>query len=571
MAIKNHIINALPLIANVLGRKYGVKVHIGGERAYTNGKDIHLPALPLDSDETVLNIARGYLDHEAAHLRLTNFDAVKDASLSSLEQHIWNTLEDFMVERKLGELYPGCNHNFKWLIKYVFLNEDDEQEENYNPAMDIFNWLLLTVRGFAVPELTSKILPLSEKIEDHYPELLKTINPLVREIPMICTNTGACIRQSRKIMEAIQKYAADNKNESQKHEAGENNQHQEEKISQQEKISRAHSQPATSPETEGGSVRESLHKSEIVNNASPSENLQELLQKPQDIKGMDFGERLENLLQGCSQSSGNNLAVAVIGENNCSALTSDEIAQIKRSTTGLRSRLQGLLYASCAVLNRIGRTGRVDPKLMARLATHDPKIFIRKGERQGINTAVHILLDASFSMAGEKIRLASQACYAVASALISVPGVTVAVTSFPAGFVFENEELSSNTVCPILTAKQRLHSRFNVMANGNTPLAEALWWVMQQMQTQIENRKIILILSDGLPDNIEGTKNIIALHQKHGHEIYGIGIITEAMNRLLPKKYCRSLYDLEDLAAVMFDMLHESLVKSNGGNNEDAA
>ena len=35
------VISVLPLIADALGRKYGVKVIIGGERAYTNGKNIH--------------------------------------------------------------------------------------------------------------------------------------------------------------------------------------------------------------------------------------------------------------------------------------------------------------------------------------------------------------------------------------------------------------------------------------------------------------------------------------------------------------------------------------------------
>ncbi|MBQ9407175.1 MAG: hypothetical protein IJU37_10640 [Desulfovibrio sp.] len=34
------VINSLPLLAAVLGRNYGVKVHIGGSEAKTNGKVI---------------------------------------------------------------------------------------------------------------------------------------------------------------------------------------------------------------------------------------------------------------------------------------------------------------------------------------------------------------------------------------------------------------------------------------------------------------------------------------------------------------------------------------------------
>ena len=57
-----HIIKALPLLASVLGRKYGVEVRIGGDQAFTNGNIIQLPSLPLDGDENVIGLLRGYLD-----------------------------------------------------------------------------------------------------------------------------------------------------------------------------------------------------------------------------------------------------------------------------------------------------------------------------------------------------------------------------------------------------------------------------------------------------------------------------------------------------------------------------
>ena len=165
-----HVINALPLIADILGKKYGVRVHIGGEQAYTNGKDIHLPSLPLDADETTLNLARAYLDHEAAHLRATDFEALINAGLSSIEKHVWNILEDRMVEQKLAAVYPGCRHNLTWLIKHLFLNESvaDSQEEQEEPVMDIFNWLLIGVRALDVPELQKEKELLAQRIEKHW-------------------------------------------------------------------------------------------------------------------------------------------------------------------------------------------------------------------------------------------------------------------------------------------------------------------------------------------------------------------------------------------------------------------
>ena len=70
-----HIIGSLPLLASILGRKYGVQVRIGGSKAFTDGNIIQLPGLPFDCDDTLLGLVRGMLDHESAHIRDTDFGA----------------------------------------------------------------------------------------------------------------------------------------------------------------------------------------------------------------------------------------------------------------------------------------------------------------------------------------------------------------------------------------------------------------------------------------------------------------------------------------------------------------
>lgn len=66
------IINCLPLLASVLGDRYGVEVRIGGHDACTNGKVIRIPALPVDCDKTALALAKGYIDHESASVIQTS-------------------------------------------------------------------------------------------------------------------------------------------------------------------------------------------------------------------------------------------------------------------------------------------------------------------------------------------------------------------------------------------------------------------------------------------------------------------------------------------------------------------
>ena len=142
------VMRSLPLVASILGRKYGVQVEMGGADAYTDGSVIHLPALPGDVPDTLLALARGYVDHEAAHIRDTDFLALKQAGLSPLETHVWNILEDWRVEHKLASIFPGCRQNFDWLIRHIF--DSDGQDQFVEPRAAVLNWILLEVRSWDV-------------------------------------------------------------------------------------------------------------------------------------------------------------------------------------------------------------------------------------------------------------------------------------------------------------------------------------------------------------------------------------------------------------------------------------
>ena len=71
------IMSCLPLLACILGKQYNITVEIGGTTAYTNGKTIHIPSLKIDTDEMYINMTRGYVDHEAAHIRYTDFQLLQ--------------------------------------------------------------------------------------------------------------------------------------------------------------------------------------------------------------------------------------------------------------------------------------------------------------------------------------------------------------------------------------------------------------------------------------------------------------------------------------------------------------
>ena len=92
-----------------------------------------------------------------------------------------------------------------------------------------------------------------------------------------------------------------------------------------------------------------------------------------------------------------------------------------------------------------------------------------------------------------------------------------AVTAFPA-------TAGTNSVFPIMRHGQAVPDLFDIRASGGTTLAAALWWVLQTMLPLKEQRKMILVITDGMPDNLLATNNAIGVAEKLGFEVYGLGI-----------------------------------------------
>jgi uncharacterized protein YegL len=154
-----------------------------------------------------------------------------------------------------------------------------------------------------------------------------------------------------------------------------------------------------------------------------------------------------------------------------------------------------------------------------------------------------------------RIDLATQSCYAIAHSLSQINGISLGVTAFPSKSTTE----SPFTVCPLLKHDQRLHTRFQVDASGTTPMGEALWWVMQEIQTRQENRKIILIITDGRPDSTIAAEQAIKHGKAMGFEFYGLGIEHDYIRKLLPDT-SESITQLDDLVPTLFKLLRQTLV-----------
>ncbi|QJB56548.1 hypothetical protein [Pseudodesulfovibrio sp. zrk46] len=515
------LMKSLPMVASVLGRKYGVKVVIGGKGAYTDGGTIHLPSLPLECSDTLIGLARGYIDHEAAHIRETRFDWLRLANLTPLEMHVWNIFEDWRVEHQLARLFPGCRSNFNWLIQHLFGNAN---EQTADPAMAILNWLLLSVRAWDVPSLNGQRDDVGNFVESHYPGLVGRLNPVLKKVNAYCDSSQDCILYAREVVSLLKEKAA-----------------------------------SQSPQN-GDSTMGKPGKRE-VSDELPSDALNRLIRADDIDLPDDLGEALAASLRKQSPKElDESLRVAQLGSKTTKPINPEDAAATKRASIALRTQLQGLLQSSLLTRIKVGRHGRLDARQLHRLSAADARVFRRDGHKVGINTAVHILLDCSGSMR-RRIKLTSQVCHAVATALDAINGINVGVTAFPAGTPTDggNGNDRGPTICPILKHGERLHDNFAVSATGCTPLGEAFWWVLQQMHTLAESRKIILILTDGDPDSFNMALDALEEGRRFGVEVYGLGILSEAITKLLPN-HSRIINELSELAPAMFGMLRGALL-----------
>lgn len=533
------VLNCLPLVASILGDRYEVQVRIGGNEACTNGKVIHLPSLPMDCEPELLALARSFVDHESGHIRHTDFSVLKAANLDPVTFNLFNCLEDWRVEKKLSGIFPGCRRNLNWLIRRFFVEQAQPRAGDDSPALAVLDYVLLTVRAWDVDEVTPARQHAASIIEHHFPSLIEVLDAILVKVYIHCPDTAAAVEYARQIAICIRQWEPPQPMATRK--CTDKNDQGDMPLPTKEDTD-----SASKIDQQAEAVQPLRALSDLPLKALFHAEAQDLPQQLSEIIAIE-------LANSSAESAGDALTVAVEGTRHATPLSAEQKLQALQASIALRTRLQGFLQAQTQRRCSIGRRGNLHANSLHRLQVGNDRVFQKESEHQGVNTAVHIMLDVSGSMAGAPINLANRACYAVATALSHIRGVNPAVTVFPATAV-------TNSVFPIMRHGHAVPDLFDIRASGGTPLAGALWWVLQTMLPLNEQRKMILVITDGMPDNRLAANNAIGVAQKLGFEVYGLGIRDEHITHLLPHT-SKVVNDLPDLVPAMFAMLQIALLK----------
>ena len=160
------------------------------------------------------------------------------------------------------------------------------------------------------------------------------------------------------------------------------------------------------------------------------------------------------------------------------------------------------------------KSGSINANALHKVGAGSDRVFKRRWEQEGIDSAVVILLDVSGSMFPDNIKGAVQTCDALVDSLIAA-GVTVSVMTFGCNV---------SVALPFGSPANRIKTAMRRVGDGGgTDDASALRHAHNALLARQEQRKVCFVLTDGNGD-FDGVRKQCASGTALGITTIGVGI-----------------------------------------------
>ena len=612
--MKSHdLVYEIQQTAGIFGRNKEVSVVFEGDRAYTDGSEIVLPSLPqgMEYSKETTGVFRGYLDHEAGHIRHTDIESVKKYADHNSDQAfaIWNCLEDMWLEKKVMEEYNGSEKNLRALASSVGELELKSVQEHLD----------ISSKDFTADSVTNAILRCGRKTPHNYggeandkmydllsPKLQEWGNKWVEEVHK-CKNSTEIFNLALEIERLLESTTKTSSKDQEQEEEGEgkgeglNGNPSEFKFD-------PNGDPCEGKPSNGKGQQRVEGKGELkdskgrVMGKRTNEYVQDLIQHNSDID-------LESPTGNSGKTKYRVLTTRFdeVYEANKSAKRKNKIHDaMTNANVGdyqkIKDDLGGLVNTMKAKLRRAlmaketrdwdfaREFGRLDTKKLVAGSLGSATVYKQRKERMEMDTAVHLLIDLSGSMFGDKIRVATEVAIAFAECLEGTQ-IKYQISGF--SNYGDNEKLRElvykanrgskeyHRVEPLNIFKYKKFgeslqvakgavSAIRNSAGGNNSDRDAVIWAAQELKARPEKRKILFVFSDGQPANTtinlgydkddileKALKEAIDSTTKDGVECVGIGILTEHVEGIYPRSV--SIESVKDLSGATFVQLSNLL------------
>lgn len=280
-----------------------------------------------------------------------------------------------------------------------------------------------------------------------------------------------------------------------------------------------------------------------------------------------------------------------VGKSYVPAMTTTLSDAVDHMVAPLQKDLERAVAArSLSTRSHGHRSGRLHSANLSRLAVNDSRVFSRKHESDSKDVAVELVVDASGSMSGGKIRTASQTAYALSSVLdrLNIKNEVICFTTKDikgreSEMYRQQKEHRvrfsrvEGLYMPILKGYDErmtvnVKERFGWLPNAsilrNNVDGECVEIAARRLMARREAGKIMIVLSDGEPaaagsssDLQQHLKATVKEIEKAGVKVVGIGIDSSAVRDY----YSRSivLNNVADLPTTVIKELRQLLLKAN--------
>lgn len=608
------LMEATRTVVRTISRDADTTVLFAGKGAYTSGKFTNLPAIPSTAKVTYRQalVTGGYANHESLHNVLTDFVSAApklrkwNREGKKLLLAMNNAIEDVRIENGGKDLYNGLAKAIDKTAREVtrsFIDDvypkDPEIVNNFRRIGPVaVTWEGRRRLGYPDPSNAEAMALLPKEIADRVRKIVDRVMKLPHGVVgMGNIDTWEAHDGCNKAMRLAQKVCAEFEEGEPKEEeapAGTSDEPgDEEGITLEDDAKSEDVEEGPTEEAEGLPEKEVAAEKEEAADLEEEAFSPELSTAMEKIMGDLIGDGTEyrtlfplgDKIVRVTDSLKSNPYKSKIGIENYSTITKAMGPQLGT----IRRKFERVLVSESASFWEGGkRSGRLKVRgNAAKIIELRPEVFSKRVSEKALNTAVTILVDLSGSMRNHKIKMATEATIAVAEALASagVPLEILGHTTYDVEGA--RDVLRSMTRADIKTLSRSegllisvfkefdegmsTNVRRNLgymvrMADANNVDGDAIKVAAQRLLMRREERKVMLVLSDGKPEyrdhnNIcedQHTRDSVQLVIQSGIEVAGLGITSTAVRRYYPNYVV--VDNIDELASKYIDELAKMIL-----------
>lgn len=611
------LMGALPIVASTYASRYGVPIRLG-RLAQTDGRTIWLPMVDISNNANadIRSLLFGWLAHEAAHVRWTDF-AVTQTIANKVTFSLTNSLEDVRVERLMIQELPGTEDTLRAKANFGMSKRlENGMPDGSSQAAVLTEFVLYKAyeRHYStdhIDQLLNLITPVAESV---FPEgFFVRFDALMDTYFDQMKSTRDALRLAKALLTALEEELekapppaqppsnpqpndeesegegdgegessnATDETEDDSDDSGEGSEAGDEGESDDSDSAGANGHDDSESDedaddsaddsgaSQGGEDSQETDEDSTQNpgQSDPGDNagkqqFQELIDEvdlPEDLtaaveallneQAQDEETEMDPSLMGMSVEVEDQVTEEKYGSHMLDVETLDQGIE---ASYLLRAQIVSLLQAQARERRTYSDRGkRIDPRRIARALAGDPNFYRQVVDGKRIDTSVHVLLDTSGSMSSIQT-VANAAAVSLAIAIGEIQRADIAVTAFGYG---------QKDVAPMLLRGQAVRHylpSFALRSYGTTPMAEGMLYAAQELATNSRRRrKVMIVVTDGAPDNGGAVHYVNSLCEAGEIEVYAIGICSPLVENYFEN--WSVIHSVDDLQGSLFALARQFL------------